>query len=300
MLAPWPATFPNELRAVADRSPRIALASSARAPEASGGEPLLHKALAERGAAPSWVVWNDPAADWADYDLVVLRATWDYPDHIDAFRDWIRSPAIATRVVNSPNLVLPNLHKGYLADLGELAVPTVVVPAGMTIDLLRLRWARVVAKPAVAVGGTGAVVVRHQDDLDALTLAPGGGVDIIVQPYLADVERWGETSVVFIGGEPTHAVRKFPAAGEFRIHEHWGGSEEPVRPAEDELEAGRAALATLRTAPAYARVDLIRDEQQRPRVVELELVEPYLWFEIAPHAADRLASLLMGRIARQG
>ncbi len=283
-----------------DRPPRIALATSARAPQASGGEPLLHKALAERGAAPSWVVWNDPGADWTGYDLVVLRATWDYPDHIDAFRDWIRSPAVATRVVNPPNLVLPNLHKGYLADLGEMAVPTVVVPAGMTIDLGRLRWASVVAKPAVAVGGTGAVRVRRQGDLDTLTLAPGGGVDVIVQQYLSDVERWGETSVVYIGGEPTHAVRKVPAAGEFRIHEHWGGRDEPVTPADDELEVGRAALATLRTVPAYARVDLIRDEQQRPRVVELELVEPYLWFEIAPQAADRLASLLMARIARQG
>jgi glutathione synthase/RimK-type ligase-like ATP-grasp enzyme len=285
---------------VTDRSPRIALASSVLAPEGAGGETLLHKALAERGAAPSWVVWNDPAADWTAYDLIVLRATWDYPDHIDAFRDWIRQPAVATRVVNPPNLVLPNLHKGYLADMGELAVPTVVVPAGMTIDLHRLRWASVVAKPAVAVGGAGAVRVRHQTDLDLLTLAPGGGVDVIVQPYLADVERWGETSVVYIGGEPTHAVRKLPAAGEFRIHEHWGGSDEPVTPSDDELAVGRAALATLRTVPAYARVDLIRDEQGRPRVVELELAEPYLWFEMAPQAADRLASLLMARIARQG
>ncbi len=95
-------------------------------------------------------------------------------------------------------------------------------------------------------------------------------------------------------------MRKRPAVGEFRIHEHWGGSDEPVAPADDELAVGRAVLATLRTVPAYARVDLIHDDQQRPRVVELELVEPYLWFENAPAAADRLASLLMARIARHG
>jgi glutathione synthase/RimK-type ligase-like ATP-grasp enzyme len=282
------------------RTPRIALASSAAAPEGFGGEPLLQKALAERGAGPEWVVWNDPAADWTAYDLIVLRATWDYPSHIDAFRDWIRHPAVATRVVNPPNVVLPNLHKGYLADLGEVAVPTVVVPAGMTIDLRRLRWPDVVAKPAVGVGGAGAVRVRHQDDLDALTLAPAGAVDVIVQPYLADIERWGETSIVFIGGEPTHAVHKRPAAGEFRINQDWGGTEEPTSASEDELAAGRAALTTLRAVPAYGRVDLIRDDEQRPRVIEMELVEPYLWFEVAPEAADRLASLLMARIARQG
>src|SRR5262245_59128581 len=109
-------------------TPRIALAASAAFPEGAGGEPLLATALTDRGAAAAWAVWNDPEVDWSAFDLVVLRATWDYPDHVDEFRAWVRSPAVATRLVNPPNLVLGNLHKGYLADLGDLAVPTIVVP----------------------------------------------------------------------------------------------------------------------------------------------------------------------------
>ena len=279
------------------RAPRIALASCAAFPTAAGGETMLADALVARGAAASWVVWNDPAADWSAFDLVVLRATWDYPDHIDEFQAWVRSAAVATRLINPPNLVLGNLHKGYLADLGELAVPTVVVPAGMTVDLGRLRWPRVVVKPAVGVGGYGAVVATTQDDLDKMTLAPGAGVDAIVQPYLGEVERQGETSIVCIGGEPTHAVRKVPAEGEFRIHEHWGGTAASVRPGADELAVARGVLATLRSVPVYARVDLVSDGE-RPRVVELELVEPYLWFEHAPGAAERLAGMLVARAAR--
>jgi glutathione synthase/RimK-type ligase-like ATP-grasp enzyme len=279
------------------RTPRIALASSAAYPEGAGGEGLLAQALAARDAEPSWQVWNDPRVDWSRYDLVVLRATWDYPDHVDEFRAWVRSAPVATRLVNPPNLVLANLHKGYLADLGELAVPTMVVPAGMTVELDRLRWPSVVVKPAVGVGGFGAVRATSQADLDKLTLDPEAGVDAIVQPYLGDVERRGETSIVFIGGEPTHAVRKLPAEGEFRTHDHWGGSVTPTEMEPGELALARAALGTLSRMPAYARLDLLHDGE-RHRVVELELIEPYLWFEVAPRAADRLAAVLLATVAR--
>jgi glutathione synthase/RimK-type ligase-like ATP-grasp enzyme len=172
----------------------------------------------------------------------------------------------------------------------------VVVPAGMTVDLGRLRWTRVVVKPAVGVGGFGAVREATQSDLDSLTLCGAGAVDAIVQPYVEDVEHRGETSVICIGGEATHAVHKLPAYGDFRVHEHWGGRAEPIEAPPDEIAVAQAVLGTLRAVPAYARVDLLHDGR-RPRVVELELVEPYLWFEAAPHAADRLAGLLLARIA---
>jgi glutathione synthase/RimK-type ligase-like ATP-grasp enzyme len=276
--------------------PRIALATSAEHPEGFGGDGLLAKALSARGGWPLWRVWNDPDVDWGDHDLIVLRSTWDYPDHLDDFRAWVLSPAVATRLVNSTTVVLGNLHKGYLAELGDLAVPTMVVPAGMTLDLGRLPWRAVVVKPAVGVGGLGAVRHATQGDLDALTLAPEGAVDAVVQPYVWEVEDRGETSIVCVAGEPTHAVRNMPAEGEFRIHDHWGGSAELVDAAPDDLAAARATLGTLRTMPAYARVDLLHHDGT-PRVVELELVEPYLWFEMAPHAADHLADDLMGRLA---
>jgi hypothetical protein len=275
--------------------PRIALATSADHPEGFGAEGMLTKALLVRGLRPEWVVWNDPAADWSAYALVVVRSTWDYWRHLDAFRAWVRSSPVATRLVNTPNLVLGNVHKGYLGDLGDLAVPTVVVPAGMTLDLGRLRWASSVVKPAVGAGGVGAVRDAGQADLDALTLPASGAVDAVVQPYLTDVEHRGELSVVCIAGQPTHAVHKLPAAGEFRIHDHWGGTAELVEARPEELAVARAVLGTLRSPAVYARVDLLYDGDT-PRVVELELVEPYLWFELAPHAADLLADEVAQRV----
>ena len=150
-------------------------------------------------------------------------------------------------------------------------------------------------KPAVGVGGNGAVRAAHQADLDALTLASDHPVDAVVQPYLADVEERGEVSVVCISGRPTHAVRRLPAEGEFRIHDHWGGSADLVEPDAETLGLTHATLATLRRPPLYARVDVLFGADG-PRVIELELVEPYLYLEMAPEAADRLAGEIVRRV----
>jgi glutathione synthase/RimK-type ligase-like ATP-grasp enzyme len=277
------------------RGPRIALASCAEFPRGLGGEAELPELLAARGGTEAvWAVWDDPTVDWGAFDLVVVRCTWDYPDSVDAFRAWVQTTAITTALVNPPRIILGNLHKGYLSDLGADAVPTVVVPAGMTIELAALGWPATVVKPAVAVGGNGAVRNASQLDLDALTLAPRGAVDVVVQPYVDSVERDGEISVVCLDGRPSHAVRKKPAVGEFRIHEHRGGTAErvPLRP--DHAEVAYRTLARLPMPPAIARVDLL-EHDGRAFVIELELVEPYLWLELAPEAADRLADSLVGR-----
>ena len=283
------------------RGSRIALASCAEFPRGLGGESELPELLAARGAEAVWAVWDDPTVDWGAFDLVVVRCTWDYPDHLDAFRAWIQTTAMTTTLVNPPRIVLGNLHKSYLSELGADAVPTVVVPAGMTIDLAALGWSSVVVKPAVAVGGNGAVRHASQLDLDALTLAPapGAAVDVIVQPYLDNIERDGEISIVCLDGRPTHAVWKKPAVGEFRIHEHRGGTAErvPLRP--DHAELACRTLARLPMPPAIARVDLLPHED-RAYVMELELVEPYLWLELAPEAADRLADGLVRRAVAAG
>src|ERR671912_683117 len=220
------------------RTPTVALATASAFADDIGGEELLVDALAERGADPTWVPWDDPSADWATYDLVVVRTTWDYPDRLDAFRAWVRQVAVTTVLVNPARLMLGNLHKSYVAD---------------------------------------------------------EGADAVVQPYLAAVERSGEASVVCIEGEPTHAVRKRPASGEFRIHAHRGGTTEPVPVTEELADIARRTLATLPARPAYARVDMIHDGATW-RVVELELVEPYLYLEHAPRVAGLLAEGLLARV----
>ncbi len=142
--------------------------------------------------------------------------------------------------------------------------------------------------------GWGRCARRSRPTSTLLTLAPQDPVDAVIQPYLCDVEDRGEVSVIWIDGVMTHAVHKLPAAGEFRIHDHWGGTAELVDPEPAVVETTRAALAMLRSTPLYARVDVLFDGDG-PLVVELELVEPYLYLEMAPEAAERLAGQIVRR-----
>lgn len=258
-----------------------------------GGEAKLPDLLAERGARAEWAVWDDASVAWDAYDLVAVRCTWDYPQRPAAFTAWVRQVALGTQLVNAPQVIVGNLHKGYLPGLGADAVPSMIVPVGMTVDLDRLGWPAVVVKPAIAVGGDRAVRHATQKDLEALTLADPG-VDAVVQPYLGSVEADGETSLVVIEGEVTHAIGKRPAAGEFRTQEHRGGTAElvPIRP--EDVAVAQRVVSRLSTPPVVARVDLLHD-RGRPLVSELELIEPYLWLELAPAAADRLADALVRR-----
>jgi glutathione synthase/RimK-type ligase-like ATP-grasp enzyme len=277
--------------APSEARPCIGLATSADYPDGYE-ESALTDALAYRRADARWVVWDDTGVDWAQFDLVVVRSTWDYPGKLDAFRDWVQQVGVTTLLLNPPRLIFGNLHKGYLADLGPEAVPTMVVPAGMTLDLRQLPWSDLVVKPAVGVGGFGAVRYATQDDLDALTLADEGAVDAVVQPYVASVERSGELSVVCIDGQPTHAVRKVPARGEFRIHEHWGGSTEPIALTHRLADVATRVLSGLPARSAYARVDLLEADGSLI-INELELIEPQLGFVVAPEAAERFADALV-------
>jgi glutathione synthase/RimK-type ligase-like ATP-grasp enzyme len=276
------------------RGPRIALASCAEHPEGLEGDALLAEGLAARGARVAWAVWDDPTVDWDAFDLVAVRATWDYPDHLDAFRGWVQTVAMSAELVNRPRTILGNLHKGYLTDLGPDAVPTVVVPAGMTVDMAALGWPSAVVKPAVGAGGHGVVRGATQRDLDALTLEAPQPIDVVVQPYLRSVEDEGEVSVVCIDGQPTHAVCKKPAVGEFRIHEHLGGTAERIPLRQDQADVARRMLSRLPMPPTIARVDLL-EGPDGPLVGEIELVEPYLWLELAPEAGARLADSLVDR-----
>lgn len=260
---------------------RVALATCARMPEIWDDDVPLRDALLARGHEVDAVPWQ--RLDGAAYDVVVIRSAWDYTEHRDEFLAWARS---VPRLVNPYGVVEPNTHKGYLLSLSVPVVPTLLLPAGTSYDVSACAWPRAVVKPAVSAGG--------RDTLAFPTSAPGEAQalvdrllpsrDLLVQPYLRSVETTGERSLVFVGGGYSHAVRRPPylLAGLY-------ADSEPVEAAADELELATAALPP---GLAYARADLIRDDQGAPVVAELELVEPQLFLRFSPTAATRLAEVV--------
>lgn len=285
-------------------SPDVLLVTSADHRDLTDDDRLVIDALTTRGVRARPAVWDDPGVDWRAAPLAVIRSTWDYIGRRDAFVRWAETTDAVTTLLNPAAVVRRNTHKGYLRDLAAAGVPvidTVWLPAGRPADLAEViaGWDTAVVKPCVSAGAKGTVRVtaaeapQAQAHLDAL-LAEG---DVMVQPYLRAVEDEGELSVVVIDGVPSHAVRKRPAARDFRVQEEFGGRTEPW-PLDDELRAAAAAVvAADGLGPLlYRRVDLVRDDAGSLRLVELELVEPALYLSGDPDAPERLADAITARL----
>jgi glutathione synthase/RimK-type ligase-like ATP-grasp enzyme len=258
--------------------------------------PMLAAALAELGIGATIAGWGTPES--AAGRLVVIRTAWDYVAEFGAFMEWARSVAAATRLVNSLEVVTWNSHKSYLLDLAYAAVPivpTVLVPRGTTDDdlasLLEEHEGEIVIKPAISAAAVGAVrtvadtseALRHLEQLVSVG-------DALVQPYVASVVG-GETSLIYLGGELSHAVRKQPAPGDYRVQEMYGGTRAHHDATDAEREVGAAAVVAAPGRLAYARVDLV-DTPNGPAVMELEAIEPQLFLDAEPQSPGRFAAVI--------
>jgi len=259
--------------------------------------PVLLAALQDRDVDAAIEIWQDAAA--ADGRLVVVRTPWDYTEWREEFLAWARAVASVTGLINPVDVLEWSSHKGYLLDLiaaGVDVVPTTLVPQGAAAasqrDLLSEEPGDVVIKPAVSAGAFGvlrtsprsATAIAHLAEL----VAAG---DALVQPFEPAVLA-GEVSLLYFGGEFSHAVRKVPAHGDYRVQRHLGGTHLPCVPTSAERAAARAALAVSPGPLAYARVDLVTTASG-PKIMELELVEPELFLHSDTGAAGRFADYLV-------
>lgn len=288
--------------------PRIAIATCAGYDDLKVDDEMLCAALAARGAYPPPYVWNAEQPDWSDFDACLIRSTWDYHDKHEEFLAWTRAVAGETRLFNPPELVAWNSEKTYLRELtaaGVPTVPTVWSEPGKEFDveaaLAERGWAEAVIKPAVDLGAKNLCRVRAAtgEAASALEATLERG-EAMIQPYLPSLESEGELSLIYIDGKLSHAVRKRPAAGDFRVQSIWGGSVEPTDPTPEAIEIADRALGFLDESPLYARVDLVAGLDEDLRLIELELIEPNLYLSTHPIAAQRLAQAVLNLLSQEG
>lgn len=259
---------------------------------------LLQEALRDAGLSSVRVDWSRPDVDWSGFHCAVFRTTWDYFDRISEFTAWLERVQFQTRLCNDPAIIWWNLDKHYLADLekrGIPVVPTRFLEAGSGLDLRGLLdasgWEEAVLKPCVS--GAARYTYRvHRGNADVLQTRLQPLVEaesFLLQPFIRDVVVRGEDALMVIDGQFTHAVRKVPKEGDFRVQDDHGGSVHPCRPGEEQVELAERAIAACRPAPAYGRVDMVRGNDGRWLVMELELIEPELWLRHHPPAAAILA-----------
>jgi O-ureido-D-serine cyclo-ligase len=225
----------------------------------------------------------------------LIRSTWNYSRHLPAFSAWIDRVAAAAPLWNPPDVIRPNLHKRYLLELAARGVPvvptTMVAPNHGEVAFPRGKF---VIKPEVGGGSWLTRAFGLGDDHAARAhlrdvLRHGNA---LVQPFVSSVVDYGERALVWIDGELSHAVRKAP-----RFSGDRESTTGPLPIADDEREVANAALAPVADRILYARIDLARDGDGRPMVMELELVEPSLFFARGFGSVDRFVAGLLRRLA---
>lgn len=283
------------------KGPRIAIATCTGYDDLKVDDALLREAFAARGVEAESVVWDGPDPDWERFGLCLVRSTWDYHDKHAEFLAWTRRVEAATALRNPAPLIAWNSDKTYLRELAAADVPTVptewVGRDGETdIEALLAErgWEEAVIKPTVDLGARNLHRVRTGtgEAAPALAAALERG-EAMVQPFLPSLEAEGELSLIYIERNFTHAVRKRPAKGDFRVQSIWGGTFEPATPDPLHREIATRALAQLSEPPLYARVDLVTAPDGSPYLIELELIEPNLYMETHPLAAEILAEAVL-------
>lgn len=292
---------------------RIAFLTYCGHSDLTADDRLAAVALEEQGITVEAVPWDHPDAlsRLQSFDAVVVRSTWNYTEEYHRFLRWIDQVQSSNiHLLNGPKVLRWNSDKIYLRELeaqGHAVLPTRWIDHGCTVNLGEalesLHATRAIVKPRVSATAWGLFLTTldqaHDDQhkLEELLLQH----DVMLQPFADEITERGEWSLVFFGGLYSHAVIKRAKSGDHRVQSNFGGTHTSARPS-DLLRAAAQAVVDqcAQEAPLlYARVDGI-ERDDRLVIMELELIEPELFFRADPDAALRFAQALMHRLTPQG
>ncbi|MGZ2412020.1 glutathione synthase/RimK-type ligase-like ATP-grasp enzyme [Sphingomonas sp. F9_3S_D5_B_2] len=252
--------------------------------------------LRSRGAEVEAVAWTE-IGEAAEFDLVLPLVAWGY--HLDS-ASWLAFLDRATRerwpLFNPPALLRWNSDKAYLAELADAGVPTVPTVAveqccDEDLEEARRRFGSdwLVIKPPVSASATGTYRLGFNDDLPA----DSRGKAMIIQPLIGEITTEGEFSLMLFNGDFSHSVVKRPAAGDFRVQPHLGGTTVKCTAPAGGISLARAALAAAPATATYARVDMVPDGDGNLMIMELELVEPALFLDHSPDGGAAFAEAIL-------
>ena len=237
-------------------------------------------------------IWNDPSVDWASFDCLIFRTVWDYFEYPKEFATWLDMiEGLKIRTLNPLSIIKRNQHKFYLKDLqnqGIDIIPTVFIPKNTGLDLSVLKeknWEKAVIKPAVSAGSY-MTTLFSQDEIPTVEAeyAPIAlERDLLIQPFMPEIQEMGEISILFFRGQYSHAVLKKPKKDDFRIQSQFGGQYQSFTPESSIIKTAENIVKTFGGELLYARVDGILKEGKF-LLMEIELIEPDLYFDYAPEA----------------
>ena len=262
---------------------------------------LLIEPLAQQGWMVDLVSWRDRKADWDKYEAVIIRSPWDYQQDAELFMNVLKEIDQSTaRLENTLDLVKWNIDKNYLRELehdGILIVPTLW---GEKLDRARLfesfevlNSKEVVVKPTISANADDTFRIKQTIDPDTEKeiLRTFNNRPYMIQPFMKSIVTEGEFSLFYFGGQYSHTILKTPKQGDFRVQEEHGGVLTTVEPETLLLERARKTMQEIRPQPLYARADYVRTDTNDFALMELELIEPSLYFNMDPDSPERFAKV---------
>jgi hypothetical protein len=270
----------------------------------------FHQALTRLNIPYTIKPWDEDEFLHSDTQIVLIRTTWDYQERPEQFLKWAQTTGTQVALLNDAHIIEWNSKKTYLRDLndsGAPLAPTVWLQKGDDVSLSQVleknNWTKGFIKPVFGASARG--TCRFGEGLDALFKAQAflnewlSKEDMMIQPYLQSVETEGETSLLYLGGQFSHAVQKIPVPGDYRVQDDYGAKDFPIEPTPELLQLGSQILQSAQDclqkrfgSPSffnYARVDLMKDDSGQFVVAELELIEPSLFFRHSAQAGMQLA-----------
>ena len=242
-------------------------------------------------------VWNE--ADWSGHRNILVRTPWDYALDPGLFLEKISAASAAgASVIHPEKIIRWNIDKRYLVELseaGRTVVPTRIESrfSPACLPAYFSEYGPLVLKPRVGAGGRDTFKVFPGED--QARLAPLAGKQVLVQPFVPEIETEGEYSFIFFDETFSHAILKKAKAGEFRVQDDHGGTVHPYAPAPAEIAEAERILKSVGLDTVYARVDVVR-WRGRLHLMELEILEPELFFRFCPEARGRFARAVRKRM----
>ncbi len=260
---------------------------------------ILIRGFEDRGFEASAVVWTDPTVDWNQYDIALIRSTWDYLDEQERFLQVLAQiEASSCRLFNLLEAVRWNIDKRYLLELEKWGVPIIPTYLASEIEggtLSRIfvdkGWQAVILKPTVGLGGSYSQRVPSEELTSTLTALRDNQPrhEYLIQPFIEDVVREGEWSFVYFNRQLSHVLLKKPAPNDYRVQGIYGGTIQPAAPQTRDLLQAEAVMAKLPFDVLYARLDFVRVNGLLS-IIEVELIEPIFSFNLVPESVARLVN----------
>lgn len=266
---------------------------------------LLIEPMKQFGWLAEEVSWRNKNINWSDYDAVIVRSTWDYQHDSEKFVEVLNKINSLTHLENDLELMKWNMNKKYLFDLEKKGVKIVTTLWENKFDRAKalsyfetLDSEEIIIKPNISASADNTFRLNKNKLVSSFDKLENIFADreFMVQPFIKNIISEGEYSLFFFNGKLSHSVRKIPKENDFRVQEEHGGDIQPITAPEKVVVVAESIIKQLSTTPLYLRVDLVRVENDKFALMELELIEPSLYLNKDKEAPLRFVKAFLEKM----